>query len=1315
MKVTVLIASIFTLILLGLVVLPLSGWEADGVFLFMGNLHPLALHIPIGALLAVLVLEGVNMISPKLALENASKVLLWFSAFSTAPAVIFGFFLASGGGYNQEIIAYHQWLGWSTALLCVWLLVFRLWAYAKSKALVNAYRGLLFINIILLSLAGHYGGSLTHGPDYLTKDMPDQLKAFLGVEYSSSKQLVSQVNLNTEEKPEESALVFINTIQPLMEKNCFDCHNANKQKGDMRLDNLDYHMDSQENTDLWNAILYELEERNMPPEEKEPLTNKEYESIITWIKSGLEKAETIPIIDKEPSMVLASSKSKSTKAAPTKSDVAPYFLNNIQPILKEYCYGCHGSKRQKGGVRLDILNQDMITGDDAEKWHAALDEINAGNMPPRKKPQLSEKELETLTGWLTSSLKEAAKANNGNKIAKARRLTKAQYTNTLIELLKLPINFGNVLPDDGKSKSGFGNDAEILQVSPLHIDYYQKIAREALDKVIVSDKKPKPIRYKVTFGEGIGKDQPSAEFKGYQTAAIKSDNFIIDILDKNGSPIVGHTEKEKDSIFQVKKLIGVGMRGSSSDRYGVTTDGMIMYSAIPHKEVPPRSWQGPSPNMKLLIKDNFPQSGNFVFRVEASKGSLIPLKEGLIALRKDEPAAAVPNTISILATSFKNKENLSLNEDGYLVPLETNANSSAKGVMLIPEPGFYQIDMVHPYTLEENMPSFRINIGKFRRVQERLRFTEEQSNEDSIVTPITLAYLKEGEYNINIGGRFFIGFSQLLITPLPNDNPVAVSLMKEAEMNLKKYEGFNPSIRVFAGSRTDDGMDYSNFGITSEVKGKKGDFITYEFEGQLENLPIPDFDIYDNNPLSNTMNLGLWNNYLVKDNAETGPPLLIRSIELESPYYSEWPPESHTNIFFESPSRDNEQVYTAEVLMSFMEKAFRRPVLMDELNRYLDFWEDIRYDYDRYEDGVKEVLIAVLCSPSFMYILEDENPESIENDDQYLLASKLSYFLWNSPPDKELKDLARLGRLRDELPNQISRMTKSEKVMGMVNAFAYDWLRLDRLKTMNTNVKLYPDFTHFVKEDMENETYYFIHRLLQENMSILNFIDSDFAMLNQNLAEFYGIEGVIGSEFRPVAVAPDKNRGGLLSQGAFLTGHSDGVQAHPIKRAVWLKEKILGDTPPPPPPNVPELDPETPGFENLTLKEQLEIHRNKPSCVSCHLKIDPYGVVFENYDAVGRYKLIAKNKPIDAVSELPDGTTIDGVQGIKDYIRNFKRDQFAKAFVEHLYTYALGREVGFSDEEAIESIALALKTDDYRIHTAIEQIVLSNSFSHYVN
>ena len=1322
MKRTLIFTAIATLTLFALLLTPINAEEKDSIMLFFGNFHPLILHLPIGSLIGLFCLEAINLFKPELKLENANKILLWFSAISLIPAVVFGFFLASSGGYNEEVLSYHKWLGFATALICIWLLIYRSWAYTKTKKHIRTYQLALFVNVILLSVTGHYGGSLTHGSNYLTKEMPFGLKDLLGIEQTESEKMLSDIKelketTNTADvQMMNNAIMFADSIHPILDNNCFECHNANKQKGDLRLDNINWKMADAATVKKWKSVFTEVKEGNMPPEEEDPLTSHDKESILNWITTSLDSVtpevkERVAIIEKEEAAVEAEierlavlTKEKMATAKPTETSMQ--YANEIQPILNKYCYSCHGTKKQKGDIRLDILSPDMIHGGDAEKWHSALDEINAGNMPPKKKEQLTEEERKLVVNWLTNNLEKAADAKSSTNKSVTRRLTKSQYTNTLNHLLELPINFGYVLPDDGKSKMGFSNNGEILQISSLHIDYYQKIAREALDKAIALGPKPESKKYKITFGKGIGEGKVAAEFGGYQSAALKHEDFKVDLLNGDGTNF--------DVTDTIKKRIGIDMRGSASDRYAVENDGLILYSALPHKDVPPRSWQGPSPNAKMLVKNNYPREGNFVLRVNASKGYGISMREGLIDLREQKPATVTPNTIHLLATESKKTKNLKLKDD-MLVPGRIDSVASSFIDIKIPEDSFYQIDLVHPYVSQDNMPSLMLKIGKFNKIEERLQLPKELENQSEIVTPVTLAYLRKGKYRIETGGAFFVGYKDIRFTPLPEDSEIPTALKAEVQKNQEQYKDLTPSIKAFIATRTDDGMDYNTFDVSKEVTSSVGDFNTYEFTGQLENLPVPIFDPIETEPFSNTMIVGLWNNHLVKNKGENGPALLVESMELEAPYNPIWPPKSHTSIFIESPNKNNREIYTAEVIKEFMERAYRRPLITGELDRYYNFWLDLKDDFPVYEDGVKEVLVAILCSPNFLYLLESEKSTPKIFNEDYYLASKMSYFLWNSPPDEKLTELASVGMLKNDLSNQIDRMIESPKTMKMIEAFAYEWLRVDRLNSININVDLYPDFTRFVKEDMAKETYNFIHYVLKENKSILNFVDSDFAMLNQNLAEFYGIDNVQGNKFRPVAIPRDENRGGLLSQGAFLTGHSNGVQAHPIKRAVWLKEKILGDAPPPPPPNVPELDPETPGFENLTLKEQLELHRNKVSCIDCHLKIDPYGVAFENYDAVGRFKEMFKGNPIDSKSVLPDGTEVEGIEGIKDYILTKKKDEFTKSVVEHLFAYALGRDVSFSDEKELDKIVEKVKEGDYKFKTVLEEIIKSDSFLNKFN
>ena len=1199
-KRSIIFAVISTIVLIGLLFIPLNGDFNNKFAFFLGRFHPIILHLPIGALMALFFMELINGLRPKLNLESACNILLWFSVISIIPTLFLGFLLGSTGSYDDELLNSHKWLGWFTALVCVWMVVIREKKSISTPSKVSSfYKIFLFVNVVLLTLAGHYGGYLTHGEDYLTKYMPIAMKKIIGLENDNTEYIV---------------------------------------------------------------------------------INEEVD---------------------------------------TNSDEALYYENTIRPIIKTYCFECHNDDKQKGDMRLDTLHWNMNNQRHAERWHNALNVINLGEMPPKKKEQLQDDERRILVNWLTENLEKASIAKQKDNKGVMRRLTKRQYTISLNELLGVSVDFGDVLPDDGKSKMGFSNNGNILQTSSLHLDYYQKIAREALDKAIVFGKKPEAKHYRVKIGKNIGNGISGAEFRGYQTAPIKNENILVEILNSDGNPIKNSENNQLD-LSPIKNKIGIGMRGSHSNRYNVVEEGMILSSALPAKEVTPKSWQGPSPNLKLLIKENFPRTGDFAFRVHTSKGYNSRSIERLIDLRDKSPRLEKFKAVSVSAIDIMRKlkqngkaKDFILKDNKWLMPKDFANWVWTEFNYNIPKSGLYQIDLIHPYVPNDANPSYRISIfGENDQgiVSKRIVIEDNKKENDEILTPVTLAYLSKGNHKGFIGGKFFVGFSNLNFTPVSDDDPLPKILEEEAIEDDLKYASVNPTIQVFAGTRTDDGMDYKTFHSPVEVKASFGKNQTFEFTGRLENLPIPLASDDVSGELANIFTIGLWNNHLVKESSLKGPPLLIKSVEFEAPYFPIWPPKSHKLIFFDSPNESNTEKYAEEVISSFMRRAFRRPLNPGELDRYLSFWKSIKDDFDTFQQSIKEVLIAILCSPNFLYLFETENQETKKIDNQFYLASQLSYFLWNSPPDETLTSLAVDGDLYKKLPKQINRMINSPKIEQLIKTFTDEWLRLDRYKTMDVDVEKYEDFTRFVQEDMLNETYNFVHHVLKNDLSIMNFIDSDFAMLNQNLAEFYGISGVKGDKFRPVKLSEKYRRGGLLSQGSFLSGHSDGVQAHTIKRAVWLKEKILGEHPPPPPPNVPEIDPDTPGFENLTLKEQLFLHRNKVSCMDCHRKIDPFGVVFENYDAVGRFQLTAKEKPIDAKSTLPDGTEIEGIEGIKDYLLELKKDNFTKSLVKNLFAYALGRDVNFADEKEINNIVKEVIDDDYRFRTVIEQIVLSPSF-----
>ena len=1157
----------------------------------------------------------------------------------------------------------------------------------------------------------------------------------------------------------------------------------------------------------------------------------------------------------------------------------------IRPLLQKYCLECHGPDKSKAGIRFDEVDPDMLHGADAETWSEALDRLEFEEMPPPDDTDLlpSVAERARLVAWIGSELEAASAARAATRRTVMRRLSREQYTRTLQELLGLSIDFGRRLPEDGKSKTGFSNNAEVLRASPLHLEYYQSIARDALEQAMALGPRPAPTRYFVRFGDGVGIGHVGARTGGYQAVPLDPDDFRVELRDADGRALQPADAAALAEIERVQRKVTVGLRGSSLDRFHVVPEGVLLYGALPHKEVAPGAWQGPSPNMKLEMQRVFPQRGDFVLRVRASRGYLVanrkellvsldqplpriavvpraeggtrstaeardreatalgpwylagpipaatgaearstvyvdapfvdfaaPLRDGvtrwrlageidgeiqnyeldrgvvilartihapsprtmeiavgsddacwiwvngeavltrdvqrgvapdqdfvsvpLAAGRNDlvfkivndqggfasyhrlihdgtvyEPApysvVAPPGSRELLAERSAARQNLRF-EEGVLRAENFPAESSARFGVDLPA-GYWQFDLVHPALPPNAMGSVRLSVDALR-LDSRPQCSEEAIARGYAVTPLGAGFLNAGRRTITLGGPFFVGFSHLVLTPLPNDHPLVARLEAQAAA---EQSAELPALRAFIGTRTDDGMDYACFDAPRTVDAPLGAAATYEFHGRLENLPIPEPDTGDKEELSGIMVLGVWNDHLVKRSDDPGPPLLIESLEFEAPYYAEWPPASRARIFHDSPLRGDEEAYTREILQRFLPRAFRRPVTPSEIERYLSAWRSGRAQYDQYEHSVRETLVAALCSPSFLFLIEPEDARDAEGRiGEDALATRLSYFLWNAPPDEELAELARTGRLREQLDAQTARLLDDPRSEAFVRAFTREWLRMDRLENVTINPNRFPEFTRFVKHDLAEETWRFVAHVLRQNLPLSTLVDSDFAMLNQTLAEFYGIAGVEGVAFRPVQLPKGSGRGGLIGQGAFLAGHSDGEEPHPIKRAVWVKEKLLGQAPKPPPPNVPALDPTVPNFENLTLKERLEQHRDNPSCHDCHASFDPYGIALEGYNAVGLLEAVRKGRPVDARAVLPDGTEVDGADGLRAYLLGKARDQVAAAVIEHLFAYAVGRDPDFADEAELAGITARVAAEGGTLRAAVCGIVQSPSF-----
>lgn len=533
---------------------------------------------------------------------------------------------------------------------------------------------------------------------------------------------------------------------------------------------------------------------------------------------------------------------------------------------------------------------------------------------------------------------------------------------------------------------------------------------------------------------------------------------------------------------------------------------------------------------------------------------------------------------------------------------------------------------------------------------------------------------------------------------------------------------------------------------------------TVEFTGRIENIPAKPGLMKNGERQPSTMHITpqvLYDDGTLNDGKRNlaMPRAVIPWIEFEAPLVDVWPPEHHTRILFESPLReDDPPAYARAVLERFISRAYRRPAQNAEVDRFVDIYKVISPGFETLEEAMRETLAMVLISPQFLYhtVASEDTPAD------YALASRLAYFLWGSMPDAELLQLAADGKLDDpaEIEQQVERLLADERSGNFVRSFTSQWLSLDKMKTVPINRELFPRFLYYVpageragteepyrptiRDYMIDETTAYVAELIRANGSVRELVDSDFAMLNQPLAAHYGIDGVRGNELRRVDLPAGHKLGGLLTHGSILIGNGTGSAPHPIYRAVWLREAILGDEVKPPPADVPALSDSAgdSAEEALSIKNLLQKHRQKESCNDCHVRLDPWGIPFERYNAIGAYqplvpvegtrvrKFDAKTHTnlvgyadylaeintvaVEAEARVPHGPAVDGMADLKAHLLKRRHDDIAENMVRRLLAFGLGRKLTYHDRFAVESLLNA--QDEPKIRDMIIAVCQSPTF-----
>jgi hypothetical protein len=477
-----------------------------------------------------------------------------------------------------------------------------------------------------------------------------------------------------------------------------------------------------------------------------------------------------------------------------------------------------------------------------------------------------------------------------------------------------------------------------------------------------------------------------------------------------------------------------------------------------------------------------------------------------------------------------------------------------------------------------------------------------------------------------------------------------------------------------------------------------------KFDGVVDDLMAPiDYTLADTEYGDNA---GIYVLPHVRDFSITGP-LKVTGV-------SETP--SRHRIFTCRPLSPSDEIPCArKIVQDLASEAYRRPANGEDVESLMEFYAEGRKGHD-FESGIKTALQAILASPKFLFRLESE-PANVRPGQTYRLsdldlASRLSFFLWNTVPDAELVKVANSGSLHQPavLEKQVRRMLADSKADALSTRFASQWLRLQDVEKLHPDALLFPAFDNELAESYKKETELFFNSIVRDDRNILDLLTANYSFINERIAKVYGIPNIVGEEFRRVTV-PDERRG-ILGQGSILMQTAVADRTSPVQRGKWIMEVLLGSPPPPPPPNVPAFDETksaTATGKTLSVRERMEEHRKNPECASCHRVIDPIGLALENFDTIGAWRIKDNGVDVDTSGTLYDGTKINGPEDLRQALLA-RSESVIRNFTDNLMSYALGRRIEYYDQPTVRAIVKKAAAGSNRFSTFVLGVVNSPAF-----
>ena len=946
-------------------------------------------------------------------------------------------------------------------------------------------------------------------------------------------------------------------------------------------------------------------------------------------------------------------------ADPGRELLAGQFTAGVQPLIAKYCHSCHGKEAPEAKLDLSDFSTATQVATAHATWDIVLERLTAKEMPPKDaSEQPSDEERTAIVVWLRTFRKHEADRKDGDPgQVLVRRLNSAEYDYTIRDLTGVDIRPTREFPIDPANTAGFDNSSESLAMSPALLKKYVAAARQVAEHLIL---KPEG------FAFAPHSVQTDTDRDKYCVKRIV-EFYYRQPTDLASYFLAAWHFKHRGALAAAEaSLADVAKQDQVSAKYLAT-----IWAALEEQREDEPADAGPLARLQTMWREL--PSPHPEERDTASAGCQA-MRDYVLRLRKKlEPKIDDLDVDGI----HKGAQPFVLWKNGeYAAHRRTFDRSSweqARGI----EP-----DLVGP-TDEPAKARFESSLAKFCSVFPDAFYISERGRD----------YVGKAKDQQEKGRLLSAGFHSMM-GYYRDDRPLYdLVLNKEEQAEI---------------DRLWQELDFATAAPLRQYTG----FVWFE-RTDSRFMRDPEFDFArseDKNVTTEPMIQRLEEVYLAKARRNGADEVASRAI---ADYFG----NINAQIRWVERARLAAEPSHLRALLSFAERAYRRPLAQQESDSLLAFYRSLRNDeLLSHEEAVQDVVVSVLLSPHFCYRMDLAHTDDAQRPlTDYELASRLSYFLWSSMPDDQLLAHAAAGDLHqpEVLKAEARRMLRDDRVRGLAVEFAGNWLDFRRFESHNSvDRQRFPSFTSQLRQAMFEEPVRFFVEVAQRDRSVLDFIEGRHTFVNPILAEHYGIplDHDRSEEWSRVDDAASYGRGGVLPMAALLTQNAPGLRTSPVKRGYWVARRLLGERIPPPPPDVPELPPDESKLE-LSLRETLARHREHKSCAGCHERFDSLGLVFEGFGPIGeRRDRDLGGKPVDTRATFPGGSEGEGLDGLRQYLREERQENFLDNLCRKLLSYALGRTLVPSDDKTIAQMRSQLAASDHRFGTLIDSIVASPQF-----